>query len=72
MLVGISFAKALGLALNIPVLGINHVYSHMYANFLNTKGLKLPFVALVVSGGHTSLFYIEDFDKIRLLGATCD
>lgn len=72
LLVGISFAKALSLALNVPVLGVNHVYSHMYANFLNTKGLKLPFVALVVSGGHTSLFYIEDFDKIKLLGSTCD
>ncbi|MDD5238280.1 MAG: tRNA (adenosine(37)-N6)-threonylcarbamoyltransferase complex transferase subunit TsaD [Candidatus Omnitrophica bacterium] len=72
LLVGISFAKAASLALGIPLLGVNHVHSHIYAAFLNEKGVKLPFVALVVSGGHTSLFYIRDFDKIEILGQTLD
>lgn len=72
LLVGISFAKSVSLALGIPLLGVNHVYSHIYANFLNGKGVKLPFVALVVSGGHTSLFYIRNFDKIEILGETQD
>jgi N6-L-threonylcarbamoyladenine synthase len=72
LLVGISFAKALSLSLNIPLLGVNHVYSHFYANFLNRKNIPLPFVALVVSGGHTSLFYLKDFDNIELLGSTHD
>lgn len=72
LLVGISFAKALSLSLNIPLLGVNHVHSHLYANFLNREDIKLPFVALVVSGGHTSLFYIRDFDNIELLGSTHD
>lgn len=73
LLVGISFAKALSLSLNIPILGVNHVYSHFYANLLNgVKKIKAPFVSLVVSGGHTSLFYIRDFDKIDTLGQTYD
>ena len=72
LLVGISFAKALSLSLGIPLLGVNHVYSHFYANFLNRENIRLPFVALVVSGGHTSLFYLKDFDKIELLGSTHD
>ncbi len=72
LLVGISFAKAASLSLEIPLLGVNHVHSHIYAAFLNGGGIKFPFVSLVVSGGHTSLFYIRDFDKIEVLGETLD
>ena len=72
LLVGISFAKALSFSLNKPLLGVNHVHSHLYANFLNRDDIKLPFVGLVVSGGHTSLFYIRDFENIELLGSTHD
>ena len=72
LLVGISFAKSLSLSLGVPILGVDHVHSHIYANFLDGSGVKLPFVALVVSGGHTSLFYVRDFDKIDLLGQTQD
>jgi len=72
LLVGISFAKSVSLSLDIPVIGIDHVYSHFYANFLNGAGPKLPFAALVVSGGHTSLFYVRGFDKIEILGQTQD
>jgi N6-L-threonylcarbamoyladenine synthase len=72
LLVGISFAKSLSLSLNIPLLGVNHVHSHFYANFLNGKKVKLPFVGLVVSGGHTNLYFVKDFNKICLLGETRD
>jgi len=72
LLVGIAFAKALSLGLNLPLIGVDHVRSHIYANFLCHKNLKLPAVALVVSGGHTSLFYIKDFSGIELLGQTQD
>lgn len=72
LLTGIAFAKSVSLALGIPLLGINHVHSHIYANFLNGEKIKLPFVALVVSGGHTSLFYVKDFDNIKILGETQD
>jgi len=72
LLVGISFAKAISFSLGVPLLGVNHLYSHIFASFLNGAKPKLPFVALVVSGGHTSLFYVEDFNKIKLLGLTQD
>lgn len=72
LLVGICFAKAVSFAGEIPLLGVNHLHGHIYANFLNAPGIRLPFVSLIVSGGHTSLFYVEDFDRIKLLGATLD
>jgi len=72
LLVGISFAKCLSLALDIPILGIDHLHSHIYANFLDNPKVQLPFIALIVSGGHTSLYYVLDFDKIKLLGSTQD
>jgi len=73
LVVGISFAKSLSISLGIPLLGINHLYSHIYANFLYAGSqISLPFVALVVSGGHTSLFLVKDFDKIKELGSTQD
>lgn len=72
LLVGISFAKALALSLDKPLLGINHIHSHIYANFLCHRNIKLPCVALVISGGHTSLFYIKDFSKFQVIGQTLD
>lgn len=72
LLVGISFAKALALSLDKPILGINHIHSHIYANILCHKNIKMPCVALVVSGGHTTLFYIEDFSRIKTVGQTVD
>jgi N6-L-threonylcarbamoyladenine synthase len=72
LIVGIAFAKALALSLGKPILGVNHIYSHVYANLLCHTQIKFPAVALVVSGGHTSLFYIKDFSKIKILGQTRD
>ena len=72
LMVGMAFAKALALSLDKPILGVNHIYSHVYANLLCHSKIKLPAVALVVSGGHTSLFYIKDFSKIQVLGQTRD
>jgi N6-L-threonylcarbamoyladenine synthase len=72
LLVGVSFAKALAFSLGKPILGVNHVHSHIYANLLCHKKVKFPSVALVVSGGHTSLFYVKDFSNIQTLGQTQD
>ena len=72
LLVGISFAKALSLSRNIPLVWVNHLYSHIYAGFLNSKIADFPFVSLVVSGGHTSLYYVPALNKISLLGSTLD
>jgi len=76
LLVGISFAKALSFANKIPILGVDHVQSHLYSPFLNLnsnrKLPKFPFVGLVISGGHTSLYYFKNFNRYRLLGDTLD
>ncbi|MCX5669130.1 MAG: tRNA (adenosine(37)-N6)-threonylcarbamoyltransferase complex transferase subunit TsaD [Candidatus Omnitrophica bacterium] len=72
LMVGIAFAKALALSLGKPILGVNHIYSHVYANLLCHGKIKLPVIALVVSGGHTSLLHIKDFSKIQILGQTRD
>ncbi len=72
LLVGISFAKAFSFGLGLPLIGVNHIYAHIYASFLSHKSLSFPFAALIVSGGHTSLFLVKDFDKIKILGQTQD
>lgn len=74
LLSGISLAKSISYSLNIPLIGVNHVVAHLYSSFLNEggDGPGFPFVGLVVSGGHTVLFYCEDVDKKYLLGQTQD
>ncbi|MEX0928578.1 MAG: tRNA (adenosine(37)-N6)-threonylcarbamoyltransferase complex transferase subunit TsaD [Balneolales bacterium] len=71
LLVGLCFAKGLSLQLGKPVIGINHVDAHIYANFIE-QNPEFPFVSLVVSGGHTRLSYIEGPFRHRLLGETRD
>jgi len=72
LLVGIAFAKALALSLSVPLIGVNHVIAHLYANFMNGTKVRFPFVGLVVSGGHTSLIYAEAVDHYTILGQTHD
>jgi len=72
LLVGISTAKAMAYARRIPLVGVNHIEGHMAAAFLEYPNLRYPFVALVVSGGHTSLFYACGPGNAALLGQTRD
>ncbi len=76
LLVGISTAKSLALRLNIPLWAINHLHGHIYSAFLAPNAINFitacPFLSLVVSGGHTCLVRVDDFDKIELLGQTID
>lgn len=73
LLVGICFAKSLALSLGIPLVTINHLHAHLYSVFLDKrKSIAFPFIGLVVSGGHTSLFYVRDFDKIEVIGSSLD
>lgn len=72
LLVGLGFAKALAYCLKKPIIGVNHLYGHMYAALLDGVKVKMPFVSLIVSGGHTSLYFVRDFDRIQLLGGTRD
>ena len=72
LLIGISLAKVLSLSLNVPLIGINHLQAHLYAPFLGRHKVQFPFVGLVVSGGHTNLFYIRDYLNWEVLGSTRD
>lgn len=72
LLVGVATAKTLAFALNKPLIGVNHLEGHIFANFLAHKELQPPFVALVVSGGHTSLIHLKDYNELVLLGQTRD
>jgi N6-L-threonylcarbamoyladenine synthase len=72
LLVGISTAKALAYTLKRPLAAVNHIEGHLYGAILEHPDLDFPFVALVVSGGHTHLYHAEGPGKYRLLGATRD
>jgi N6-L-threonylcarbamoyladenine synthase len=72
LLVGLSVAKAMAYAQNMPLIGVNHLEAHIYANFLEHSEIKPPFICLIVSGGHTSLVYIRHFGEYELLGQTKD
>jgi len=72
LLVGVSAAKALAYTLDVPLLGVNHIESHIYANFLADPSHKFPMICLVVSGGHTDLVYLEAHGSFVLVGRTRD
>lgn len=72
LLVGLSFAKALAYFFRKPLVGIDHVEAHIEAAFLENADLPFPAIALVVSGGHTSLFFLKGRLHFRLLGRTRD
>ncbi len=72
LLVGVSAAKALALAWDVPFVGVNHLEAHLYAAFLEEPALELPVVVLLVSGGHTMLIEMREHGDYRLLGRTID
>ena len=72
LLVGVSYAKALSYALNKLLTGTNHIEGHIAANYITHKDLKPPFICLIISGGHTHLVHIKDYDKFEILGKTRD
>ncbi|MBQ9365624.1 MAG: tRNA (adenosine(37)-N6)-threonylcarbamoyltransferase complex transferase subunit TsaD [Schwartzia sp.] len=72
LLVGLSAAKALAFALDVPLIGVNHLEGHIFANFLSAAELEPPFMALVVSGGHTALVHVKDYNNFRMMGQTRD
>ena len=72
LLVGVQVAKALAFAWDKPLARVNHLEGHLVASFLAERPPEFPFLGLVVSGGHTSLYAAEAFGRYRLLGATRD
>lgn len=72
LLIGLSSAKALAYALDIPLVGVHHIEGHIAGNYIAHKDLEPPFICLVVSGGHTHLVKVEDYGKYEILGKTRD
>jgi len=72
LLTGVSFAKGFSQSINVPIIGINHLEAHIYANFLAYPKLEYPLVCLLVSGGHTQIWYIKNIFDYELLGDTRD
>ncbi|MDI6800263.1 MAG: tRNA (adenosine(37)-N6)-threonylcarbamoyltransferase complex transferase subunit TsaD [Actinomycetota bacterium] len=72
LLVGLGVAKGLAYGAKKPLICVNHIEAHILANFLENPDLQPPLVALVVSGGHTALIYMEDFGKYEIMGETLD
>ena len=72
VLVGVNFAKAAALALNVPLIPIHHIRGHIAANYLAYPDLEPPFLCLVVSGGHSLIVDVEDYTKFHILGGTRD
>ncbi len=72
LLVGLSAAKAIAFALDKPLIGVNHLQGHIYANFLTEEPPEYPLICLIVSGGHTDLIYMTGHGEMELLGRTRD
>lgn len=72
LLVGISFAKGLSLALNIPLTGVNHLVGHIYSCMIEDRTFKPPFLALLITGGNTLIALVEDIFVHKVLGSTRD
>jgi len=72
LLVGVTYAKALCFARQLPLIAVNHVEGHIHSVLVENADIQLPAVALVVSGGHTHLFEVRELGKYRLLGKTRD
>ena len=72
LLVGLQFAKGLSFATKKPLIGVNHIEGHIFANYIQHKELKPPFVSLVVSGGHTFIVHVKNYGEYEVIGQTRD
>jgi N6-L-threonylcarbamoyladenine synthase len=75
LLVGSSFAKSLSMALEIPLIAVNHMHAHILAHFIKEEGFEkptFPFLALTISGGHTQIVVVRDFFDMEIIGETTD
>ena len=72
LLVGVSYAKGLAFAYSKPLIAVNHIQGHIAANYLAHHDLTPPYIGLVVSGGHTAVIKVADYDDIEVLGRTLD
>lgn len=72
LLVGYNYAKGFALSRNLPFIGIDHIESHLFSSFIGEKKVIFPFLSLVVSGGHTILFRVNNYNESKVIGYTHD
>ncbi|MBR0308042.1 MAG: tRNA (adenosine(37)-N6)-threonylcarbamoyltransferase complex transferase subunit TsaD [Mogibacterium sp.] len=72
LLIGVAAAKAMAYACDIPLIGVNHMHGHIAANYLEHPDLEPPFMALIVSGGHTEIVNVPEYNRCEKLGGTRD
>ena len=72
LLIGLATAKSYALAADKPLIGVHHIHGHICANYIQHKELEPPFMALVISGGHTNIVEVEDYNTCKVLGGTRD
>jgi N6-L-threonylcarbamoyladenine synthase len=75
LLVGSSFAKSLALALQVPLIAVNHMQAHVLAHFIDEKGYEkptFPFLSLTISGGHTQIIKVDHYFDMKIIGETTD
>ena len=72
LITGVCFAKGLALGLGLPIIGVNHLEAHIFANFLADPSLEFPFICLLVSGGHTQLWHVKNFNDYQMMGESRD
>lgn len=72
LLVGVSYAKSLAYALDVPLIAVSHIRGHMASCYLADKSLEPPFIGLLTSGGHTAIGVVESYEKMKILGSTLD
>ena len=72
LLVGLSYAKALSYANNIPLVGVNHIQGHIAANYITYKDLQPPFLCIMMSGGNTQIIHVKGYTDFEVLGKTRD
>ncbi len=72
LLVGISYAKALAFATNKPLIAVNHINGHIASNYITYPDLKPPFMCLLVSGGHTAIVRVDEYNQHSVVGTTLD
>lgn len=72
LLVGVAEAKALAFACNKPLIGVHHIEGHISANYIENINFEPPFICLIVSGGHSHIVYVSDYNKYEIMGSTRD
>lgn len=72
LLIGLATAKAYALAMGKPLVGVHHIHGHICANYIEHRDLEPPFLALVISGGHTNIVEVTGYNQCRVLGSTRD